>query len=62
MFFILGSLEKTKFKKSEELSVMVCLSKPNLVKILDLNLKLRPEELNFDIFYKIAMTYENLLN
>ena len=29
---------------------------------LDLNLRLRPEELSCDMFYKIAMIYENLLN
>ena len=36
--------------------------KSSIAKNLDLNLKLRPEELNCDMFYKIAMTYENLLN
>ena len=33
-----------------------------IAKDLDLNLKLRPEELNCDMFYKIAIIYENLLN
>ena len=37
-------------------------SQNSIAKDLDLNLKLRPEELNCDMFYKIAMTYENLLN
>jgi len=37
-------------------------SKNSIAKDLDLNLKLRPEELNCDIFYKIAMIYEDLLN
>ena len=37
-------------------------SKSSLAKDLDLNLKLRPEELSCDMFYKIAETYENLLN
>ena len=29
---------------------------------LNLNLRLRPEELNSEMYYKIAMTYEKLLN
>ncbi len=37
-------------------------SKTSIAKDLDLNLKLRPEELNCDMFYKIATTYENLFN
>ena len=37
-------------------------SKNSIAKDLDLNLKLRPEELNCDMFYKIAVAYENLLN
>ena len=37
-------------------------SKIEIAKNLDLNLKLRPEELNCDMFYKIAMTYEDLFN
>tara|TARA_Y100000590_G_scaffold203727_1_gene231151 strand:- start:315 stop:1121 length:807 start_codon:yes stop_codon:yes gene_type:complete len=37
-------------------------SKNSIAKDLDLNLRLRPEELSCDMFYKIAMIYENLLN
>jgi len=37
-------------------------SKNIVAKNLGLNLKLRPEELNCDMFYKIAIAYENLLN
>ena len=29
---------------------------------LNLNLNLRPEELNFEMFYKITMKYEKLYN
>ena len=37
-------------------------SQNSIAKDLDLNLRLRPEELSCDMFYKIAMIYENLLN
>ena len=37
-------------------------SKSSIAKDLNLNLKLRPEELNCDMFYNITMAYENLLN
>ena len=37
-------------------------SKSYIAKNLHLNLKLRPEELNCDMFYKIAIAYEKLLN
>ena len=33
-----------------------------IAKDLGLNLKLRPEEINCDMFYKIAMIYEKLIN
>ena len=37
-------------------------SKSFIAKDLGLNLKLRPEEINCDMFYKIAMIYEKLIN
>ena len=37
-------------------------SRNSIAKHLNINLKLRPEELNCDMFYKIAMIYEDLLN
>ena len=33
----------------------------SIAKDLNLNLKKRPEELNNELYYKIAMKYENLL-
>ena len=34
----------------------------SIARNLNLNLRLRPEELNSEMYYKIAMTYEKLLN